>query len=302
MNRTKSFLVAAGFALALALMCSACSEGSEPKKALVGQWDTMESSVARDLISDNVEFLNDGTGMMEASNLKGVGAYAEVFTWKIDNDGRLILMSPTGAASIYSIVEISKSALILEGNVAGIGHIRTTYSKRQTITDSRDNKKYRVVKIGEQTWMAENLNIEIGNSACYDNKPENCQKYGRLYDWETALKACPKGWHLPSDEEWMALVNFAGGDKVAGKKLKARSGWNKAGYRDGNGEGLFGFSALPGGVGNGTNFNHVGNAGYWWSSSEYGNDLAYYRYMSIENDSWDYGNKPVLFSIRCLQD
>jgi len=91
-------------------------------------------------------------------------------------------------------------------------------------TDSRDGKKYRTVKIGTQTWMAENLNYagkkdDIG--ICYGKKPENCEKYGALYTSDEAKKVCPSGWHLPSKKEWQTLINFAGGDKVAGKKLKA---------------------------------------------------------------------------------
>jgi len=67
--------------------------------------------------------------------------------------------------------------------------------------DKRDGKSYKTVKIGNQMWMAENLNYNAANSVCYDNKPANCTKYGRLYNWETAKEACPVGWHLPSDEE-----------------------------------------------------------------------------------------------------
>jgi uncharacterized protein (TIGR02145 family) len=170
-------------------------------------------------------------------------------------------------------------------------------------TDPRDGKEYKTVKIGEQIWLAENLNYNAKGSECYENNPANCAKYGRLYNWETAKKSCPKGWHLPSKSEYGILDEAVGGEDVAGKKLKAKSGWNN----NGNGTNDYGFSALPGGNGySDGSFYYVGYDGSWWSASENESNsgIAYYRDMDYDDDSayWSYGNKTLLFSVRCLQD
>jgi uncharacterized protein (TIGR02145 family) len=185
-------------------------------------------------------------------------------------------------------------------------------SDGSALTDARDGKTYKTVIIGSQTWMVENLNIKMGNFWCYDNKEENCQKYGRLYDWQTAMKACPSGWHLPSDEEWSNLMVAVGGVKViddegggrelygiAGRKLKSTSGWKD----NGNGTDDFGFAALPGGNGDyGGNF--AGSYGYWWSSGEHDNDNAYFRNMGYDGDIVyrDAIGKDYLLSVRCVKD
>jgi len=177
--------------------------------------------------------------------------------------------------------------------------------QKGSFTDTRDKKTYKTVKIGEQTWMAENLNYDAEGSKCYGNNPANCQEYGRLYDWNTALKVCPSGWHLPSRDEHGVLDNAVGGGNVAGKKLKSSSGWKD----DGNGTDEYGFSALP--VGNGDlygRFDNVGRFGIWWSASEheYNSSNAYDRTMSCLSNGagWnDFGyDKSNLFSVRCLQD
>jgi uncharacterized protein (TIGR02145 family) len=174
-------------------------------------------------------------------------------------------------------------------------------TEKGSFTDTRDGKVYKTVKIGIQTWMAENLNYEAEGSKCYDNNPANGQKYGRLYDWEMAKKACPPGWHLPSDEEWQELVNFAGGKEIAGTELKSASGWNS----NGNGTDEFGFAALPGGYGSSDGgFGNVGEYGGWWSATEGIAAYAWNRNMSYSSAdvSRDGNGKTILFSVRCVQD
>jgi len=186
---------------------------------------------------------------------------------------------------------------------AGTEENTTPGLKYKTFTDGREGKEYRIVDIGNQTWMAENLKFEASGSVCYENKSANCTKYGRLYDWNTAKKACPSGWRLPSKSEWETLDNAVGGEEVAGEKLKARNGWNN----DGNGTDSYGFSGLPGGRGfSDGNFNFAGNIGFWWTATEKSTKNAYYR--PLRNDtgtvSWnaDGVNKGYLFSVRCVKN
>jgi len=179
-----------------------------------------------------------------------------------------------------------------------------------TFTDSRDNKTYKQVKIGNQTWMAENLNYNANGSKCYDNKPANCDKYGRLYNWNTAKTACPAGWHLPSDAEWTTLAKTAGGTGAygdegnAGTKLRAKSGWDTGkGYKAGTDN--YGFSALPGGYDNLNGFfADVGSHGYWWSATEEGGNspCAYCRFANYESVHRECSGKSHLQSVRCVKN
>jgi uncharacterized protein (TIGR02145 family) len=182
-------------------------------------------------------------------------------------------------------------------------------------------KTYKTVVIGEQTWMAENLNYNATGSKCYSNNETNCNTYGRLYDWATAMVLpsscnstscgyivgakhrgiCPDGWHIPSYDEWTVLTDHVDGSSTTGKKLKATSGWNSSG----NGTDAYDFAALPGGYGNsGGNFGHVGDYGHWWSATEYGDNYAYNwdMYYNNEGVSWYNNEKYLLFSVRCVMD
>jgi uncharacterized protein (TIGR02145 family) len=208
-------------------------------------------------------------------------------------------------------------------------------AERGIWTDSRDGKTYKITKIGEQVWMAENLNYNVSGSKCYGedglvyDKDElykdergitlssseiqaNCDKYGRLYDWAAAMAVCPSGWRLPSNADWDKLYRYADGDegmenlyysKMAGKYLKSKEGWNDYKGKSGNGEDTYSFSALPGGGGySGDDFYNVGDNGYWWSSSANNSNYAYLRGMDYYDDGayWYHYDKDFLFSVRCV--
>jgi uncharacterized protein (TIGR02145 family) len=189
-----------------------------------------------------------------------------------------------------------------------------------TFRDGRDGKTYRTVVIGGKTWMAENMNYEMGKSWCYDNDNSNCNKYGRLYMWNAAKTACPSGWHLPTVQEWDNLSQAAGGVRKsvkvdglgdlfywdgAGRALKSTSGWNDYDGASGNGANVYGFSALPGGSRNaGDDFLNAGYYGYWWAATENGSGLAYGRVMSYNIDDLheNYNRKDYALSVRCVRD
>jgi uncharacterized protein (TIGR02145 family) len=166
-----------------------------------------------------------------------------------------------------------------------------------TLEDSRDGKTYKTVKIGNQTWMAENLDYQTTNSWCYNNADSNCVKYGRLYTWDAAITACPRGWHLPTSQEWDTLMTAVGGTSTAGTKLKSKSpNW------DGTDD--YRFSALPGGRRNTDgSFRGLGSLGNWWSVTEYDASVAYIWYMKSGGAYVGEDNREDdAFSVRCLQD
>jgi len=174
-----------------------------------------------------------------------------------------------------------------------------------TFTDPRDGKTYETVKIGNQIWMAQNLSYNARGSRCYEDDPEYAELYGRLYTWEMAIKACPLGWHLPSADEWSALTEAVGGEKTAGKHLKAKNYWDDYKGKSGNGTDSFGFSALPGGFGDPAGlFPDAGSYAFWWSNADSDNNYAYSRSMSYiyERMANSRNDKSYLFSVRCVKD
>jgi len=219
---------------------------------------------------------------------------------------------------------------------------------------SYKGETYETVVIGTQTWFKRNLNYDVEGSKCYGEggevyNPEtdefdiilsnskiqaNCNNYGRLYDWATAMALhfscnsstcsnqvqlkhrgiCPSGWHIPSEADLDALMTAVGEQKTAGRKLKAADGWRYCGTINSDKnynyvcEDAFGFSALPGGLGyfndSDGGFIDVGNGGYWWSANEYNSSSTYFWGMSCDYEGvwWSADDKSFLFSVRCVKD
>ena len=146
-------------------------------------------------------------------------------------------------------------SLTISGNDGSQNIMVSMKVEKEALNESRDGKRYKWVKIGEQIWMAENLAYYVGAGCwAYNDDENNAVKYGRLYTWEAAKRACPSGWHLPIDAEWEQLAQYISTQKGpynkikddwedVGMHLKATSGWNN----NGNGTDDFGFWVLPGG-------------------------------------------------------
>ena len=182
-------------------------------------------------------------------------------------------------------------------------NVKDTKEENGKITDGRDGKVYKIVKIGEQTWMAENLNYtkndgfqeqlkdtknwkagDANGWYYYDNKPENGKIYGALYQWKAATKACPKGWHLPTKKEWTQLSSYLKSNgysyDVEKKRKIAKSLASDNGWKNSKEEGVIGnndypkfrnksaFSALPAGNLSFGKFKSIGEKTYWWSSND----------------------------------
>ena len=184
------------------------------------------------------------------------------------------------------------------------GAKRLHYGKeKEQFCDERDGKKYVYVVIGTQTWMAENLNYAASGSKCGDDNSLSdsnttfCDTYGRLYNWNTASTVCPAGWYLPSQTELGVLGSDA-------KKLKAASDWNDFSGQSGGGTDDYGFSALPGGIGNlDGKFVLFGvDCDLWSASNNNSNAYGLFMLYSSGTVNWYNYDKNTLRSVRCLKN
>lgn len=203
-----------------------------------------------------------------------------------------------------------------------------------TMTDPRDGKIYKTVKIGNQTWMAENLayapeltftfNHKIPNDRlnsgilnngkefrednydtyafCYKDSLSNYAKYGALYPWEAALKGCPVGWHLPSKTEFDTLLFTIGGNRRDAYKALIANG--NSGFEGLLGGRLYYFSAMH------PYFKGVGHVGFFWTSTEttkaplertvlYAVLVKSINRLTISNNFY---STNASYSVRCIKD
>ena len=220
---------------------------------------------------------------------------------------------------------------LLSFSIATIAFLLSACS--ESFTDSRDGQSYDLVKIGDLTWMAENLNYETETSACPDGDSRNCKRLGRLYTWAEAKTVCPEGWRLPTKSDFEALVVVASENAAqshtqyaqsragysgavsnkVGAALKSRDGW----FKKGNGTDDFGFKALPAGYRGaiskaddgtitGGKFDGIGGYAYFWSATEDAENResnAFYLFLSFSSDAASVNAfaKEDYRSVRCVR-
>ena len=172
-------------------------------------------------------------------------------------------------------------------------------------TDKRDGQKYKTVCIGNQRWMAENLNYDTVGGHCYDNNPTLCDSLGKLYEWATAEVVCPEGWHLPTDTEWNELIEYLGGVQVAGGKMKATHGWDPPNTGASNESG---FSALGAGkfYTATMTYGSIGEVSTFWADTENPNPVLE-GFIELYNAYTEVGvfgtNIDIVYrSVRCVKD
>ncbi|WP_283429149.1 FISUMP domain-containing protein [Fibrobacter sp. UWB10] len=197
-----------------------------------------------------------------------------------------------------------------------------------SIHDKRDDNRYKTVAVGEDVWMAENLRFAAVGSYCYEDKDTRCRNYGRLYPWHVAMRLpadyiensldsvsqgaviaehqgiCPDGWHIPRQEEWVRLGQFAVNKrKGLAAALKSRDGWVQGSLAKNNN--ASGFNALPAGARfTDGEFTELGSSAYFWAAEGGGGMGAAYWYVLSSKDEFkseeDFEHNA--FSLRCVKN
>jgi uncharacterized protein (TIGR02145 family) len=259
-----------------------------------------------------------GSGIAQAETVYGLGECEE------SNEGVIKLV--TSENQYYKCVDGDWEET--EAPVQSSSSKVFPFAGSGTLKDPRDGQTYRTVKIGDQVWMAENLNYrylgptagEDSSSFCYNDDLANCTKYGRLYTRAAAVGktedecgygntcglsgtvrgVCPKGWHLPSWAEWELLFSNVGGENNAGQMLKTQTGWKE----NGNGTDAFGFSALPAGYReyDWRYYYGEGDEANFWGSDDSGSACYMGLHYGSDGAYVHDADKGGVFSVRCIKD
>lgn len=214
----------------------------------------------------------------------------------------------TSSSSSYS----SSSSVEFSSSSSLISNARTCLYDASVKSLHCAEQAYKTTIIGTQVWMTENLNYETtSGSYCYGDDLDNCDTYGRLYTWATAMDGaasnstspsgvqgvCPTGWHLPSDDEWETMASFVAND--VGLIDKSYDDWTQMGLTL---KSSYGFGGGYAGYRFGRNYWGIRKYDHWWSSTESNSSEAYYRGLSIDSDYFTRGDadKSNANSVRCL--
>ncbi len=310
------------------------SSSSKPKSSDSGK--DVESSGSESSSSAKDASSNSESSSSGKSSSSGPSTSSGTFE---QSSSSSVSSSSAASSSGTSSSEVRSSSSIPSS--FSVGDDRSVYdAKNNTLTDYRDGQVYRTVTIGEQTWMAENLNFAYlvasdsldSTSFCYNNDPSRCSKYGRLYIWSAAMDsaaifsddskgcgygtrcfltstvrgACPKDWHLSTQSEWFKLIALVGDESEAGRLLKSTEGW----FIDKEGTDAYEFSVLPAGrssmgVASRVAYTERSSQAYFWTATECGsgNDAYGISFYSADIVMKNYSFfKYEGYSVRCVKD
>jgi uncharacterized protein (TIGR02145 family) len=323
----------------------ACPEG----------WRMPDTTDWRNLVNDlrkvsnavgtNAEDTLNALGFRDVAHIHNVGgggyavtAYDYFWISTDTTDAEAFLAESDGWIVRYDMVDKVKGNVVrckkndvlssssLQMSSSSAVYVDPSEVERGTFTDARDGRVYRYVRIGDQTWMAENLNYKVEQSYCYDDDEENCEKYGRLYTWAVAMDSagvfspqgigcgagvqcgiktrargiCPRGWHLPSVEEGDWLVVETDKERAYDGTALMDTLWG--------GKDLYGFGGLPSGRRDEDgSYRGIGEYGCFWLAAEGTNQPIPYARVFDYSDEWngamglmDHKDRGTV--VRCLKD
>lgn len=329
-------------------VCEDCSDASSSSLKLSSSRVTQQSSDSETSVSSSAESSSSSVESPSSSSEKSSSSSAI----QSSGDGTSSSVSSSSSEESSGSEKSSSSSIESSSSEEWFGFEESSSSvalatpcKTETednceygeLIDSRDGQKYKTVKIGEQWWMAENLNYAYlqptatldSSSFCYNHETAKCDEYGRLYMWSAAMDSvgmfsedgkgcgwhsdsalvdtvqgvCPEGWHLPSATEFMILAEAVGGMDSAGLKLKSTSGWKKrSDGTSGNGTDAFGFKALAAGAMvklSGIGFEGLDMSMNFWTSTQKNRNFFIDRddYAVLYSNYEDFG-----YPVRCVKD